>query len=147
LTYTYRFQKVLELKENEKEKSLEEYNRSVTEFENVAGKLFDCLKKKEVLEERTANQLNTGMPVQEIRHFQQFVTNLEKTITHYQRLVLITRNNMNEKQMLLTEKNIEVKKYEKMKEKHFEVHLEHVKATESKLMDDLSIQTYMLRGN
>ncbi|MCM3594300.1 flagellar biosynthesis chaperone FliJ [Metabacillus idriensis] len=147
MKYTYRFQKVLELKENEKEKSLEDYNRSVTEFEKAAEKLYDCLKKKEVLEERTARELNTGMPVQEIRHFQQFVTNLEKTITHYQRLVVITRDNMQERQLELTEKNIEVKKYEKMKEKHYEVHLEHVKASESKFMDDLSIQAFALRGN
>ncbi|MGG4488931.1 flagellar export protein FliJ [Metabacillus idriensis] len=147
MKYTYRFQKVLELKENEKEKSLEDYNRSVTEFENAAEKLYDCLKKKEVLEERTARELNTGMHVQEIRHFQQFVANLEKTITHYQRLVVITRDNMQEKQLELTEKNIEVKKYEKMKEKHYEVHLEHVKASESKFMDDLSIQAFALRGN
>ncbi|MDR0137367.1 flagellar export protein FliJ [Metabacillus idriensis] len=147
MKYTYRFQKVLELKENEKEKSLEDYNRSVTEFEKAAEKLYDCLKKKEVLEERTARELNTGMPVQEIRHFQQFVTNLEKTISHYQRLVVITRDNMQEKQLELTEKNIEVKKYEKMKEKHYEVHLEHVKASESKFMDDLSIQAFALRGN
>jgi flagellar FliJ protein len=145
--YTYRFQKVLELKENEKEKSLEDYNRSVSEFEKAAEKLYDCLKKKEVLEERTVRQLNTGMPVQEIRHFQQFVTNLEKTITHYQRLVVMTRENMNEKQLELTEKNIEVKKYEKMKEKHYEVHLEHVKTSESKFMDDLSIQAFAIRGN
>lgn len=147
MKYTYRFQKVLELKENEKEKSLEDYNRSVTEFEKAAEKLYDCLKKKEVLEEKTARELNTSIPVQEIRHFQQFVTNLEKTITHYQRLVVITRDNMQEKQLELTEKNIEVKKYEKMKEKHYEVHLEHVKASESKFMDDLSIQAFALRGN
>ncbi|TDL83331.1 flagellar export protein FliJ [Peribacillus frigoritolerans] len=147
MKYTYRFQKVLELKENEKEKSLQDYNRSVTEFEKAAEKLYDSLKKKEVLEERTARELNTGMPVQEIRHFQQFVTNLEKTISHYQRLVVITRDNMQEKQLELTEKNIEVKKYEKMKEKHYEVHLEHVKASESKFMDDLSIQAFALRGN
>ncbi|USK35702.1 flagellar biosynthesis chaperone FliJ [Bacillus sp. F19] len=147
MKYTYRFQKVLELKENEKEKSLEDYNRSVFEFEKAAEKLYDCLKKKEVLEERTIRQLSTGMPVQEIRHFQQFVTNLEKTIAHYQRLVVMTRENMNEKQLELTEKNIEVKKYEKMKEKHDEVHLEHVKTSESKFMDDLSIQAFALRGN
>lgn len=147
MKYTYRFQKVLELKENEKERSLEDYNRSVSEFEKAAEKLYDCLKKKEVLEERTVSKLNTGMPVQEIRHFQQFVTNLEKTITHYQRLVVITRDNMQEKQLELTEKNIEVKKYEKMKEKHYEVHLEHVKASESKFMDDLSIQAFAHRGN
>ncbi|MGG3799872.1 flagellar export protein FliJ [Metabacillus fastidiosus] len=145
--YQFRFQKVLDLKENEKEKSLSEYNESVHEFEQVAEKLYDCLKKKEVLESNTHEKLNNGMSVQEIRHFQQFVSNLEKTILHYQNLVVITRNKMNEKQLQLMEKNIEVRKYEKMKSKHFDVYASELKENEQKEMDDLSIQTYMFRGN
>ncbi|MFC0271295.1 flagellar export protein FliJ [Metabacillus herbersteinensis] len=145
--YQYRFQKVLDLKENEKEKSLADYNQSVQDFEQVAEKLYDCLKRKEVLETSTLNKLNGGMSVQEIRHFQQFVTNIEKTITHYQKLVMLTRNKMNEMQVKLMQKNIEVKKYENMKEKHLNVYLDDLKVVENKFMDDLSIQSYMNARN
>ncbi|MFV2051104.1 flagellar export protein FliJ, partial [Metabacillus sp. YM-086] len=113
----FRFQKIMDVKENEKEQSLAEYNQSVNDFEDVANKLYDSLKQKEVLEETTLARLNSGMSVQEIRHYQQFVSNIEKTITHYQKLVQLTRNRMNEKQIKLMQKNIEVKKYEKLKEK------------------------------
>lgn len=143
--YQFRFQKILDLKENEKEKSLSEYNQSVYEFEQAAEKLYENLKKKEVLEENTHERLNSGISVQEIRHFQQFVSNLEKTISHYQHLVMMTRSKMDEKQVELMQKNIEVKKYEKMKTKHLEMYVTELKENEQKEMDDLSIQTYMFR--
>ncbi|MBO1510411.1 flagellar export protein FliJ [Metabacillus bambusae] len=147
MTYQFRFQKIMDIKENEKEKSLAEYNQSVNDFENVAQKLYDSLKQKEVLEENTLSRLNQGMQVQEIRHYQQFVNNLEKTISHYQKLVLMTRSRMNEKQVKLMKHNIEVKKYEKLKEKQQEDYQIGMKYVENKYMDDLSIQTYMYRGN
>ncbi|MDX8288365.1 flagellar export protein FliJ [Metabacillus indicus] len=147
MKYAYRFQKILELREMEKDQSLEAYQLSVADFEQAAEKLYTCLKKKEMLEEKTLFQLNSGMPVQEIRHFQQFVSNLEKTISHYQHLTASARERMNEKQQVLTEKNIEVKKYEKMREKHREVYVRWVKDTEIKSMDDLSVQSYAVRGN
>jgi flagellar FliJ protein len=137
----------MDIKENEKEKSLAEYNQSVNDFENVAQKLYDSLKQKEVLEENTLSRLNQGMQVQEIRHYQQFVNNLEKTISHYQKLVVMTRSRMNEKQVKLMKHNIEVKKYEKLKEKQQEDYQIGIKYIENKYMDDLSIQTYMYRGN
>lgn len=145
--YQFRFQKIMDIKESEKEKSLAEYNQSVHDFENVAHKLYDSLKQKEVLEENTISKLNKGMSVQEIRHYQQFVTNLEKTITYYQKLVLLTRNRMNEKQVKLMQHNLEVKKYEKLKNKQQEDYSFNMKQLENKHMDDLSIQTYMYRGN
>lgn len=147
MTYQFRFQKIMDIKENEKEKSLAEYNQSVNDFENVAQKLYDSLKQKEVLEENTLSRLNQGMQVQEIRHYQQFVNNLEKTISHYQKLVVMTRSRMNEKQVKLMKHNIEVKKYEKLKEKQQEDYQIGIKYIENKYMDDLSIQTYMYRGN
>lgn len=143
----FRFQKIMDVKENEKEQSLAEYNQSVSDFENVANKLYDSLKQKEVLEENTLDRLNKGMSVQEIRHYQQFVSNIEKTISHYQKLVLLTRNRMNEKQTKLIQKNIEVKKYEKLKEKQIQDFLVATKHSENKLMDDLSTQSYMYRGS
>ncbi|MCM3160502.1 flagellar export protein FliJ [Metabacillus litoralis] len=143
----FRFQKIMDVKENEKEQSLAEYNQSVNDFEDVANKLYDSLKQKEVLEETTLARLNSGMSVQEIRHYQQFVSNIEKTITHYQKLVQLTRNRMNEKQIKLMQKNIEVKKYEKLKEKQLEQYILATKHSENKQMDDLSIQSYMYRGS
>lgn len=71
------------------------------------------MSKKELLEQNKEKKLKSGMSVQEMRHYQQFVSNLDNTIYHYQKLVIMKRNQMNQKQEILTEKNIEVKKFEK----------------------------------
>ncbi|MGD6816167.1 flagellar export protein FliJ [Metabacillus sp. 84] len=145
MEYAFRFQKILELRENEKEQRLSEYNRSVQDFESAAEKLYDSMKKKEVLEENTKVKLESGMQIQEIRHYQQFVTNLEKAIDYHQKLVFISRKRMQDKQEVLMESNAEVRKFEKMKERDFEKIKVLEKNNETKNMDDLSIRSYMYR--
>ncbi|MDA1475539.1 flagellar export protein FliJ [Bacillus changyiensis] len=147
MAYSFRFQKLLELKENEKDQSFVAYQHSVSEFENVAEKLYESMNQKETLEKNKEMKMQTGMSVQEMRHYQQFVTNLENTIHHYQKLVIMKRNEMNEKQTDLTEKNIELKKFEKMKEKQLEKLTTESKANEMKEMDDISITQFMAQGN
>jgi len=147
MTYQFRFQKILDIKENEKQKTMAEYQQSVEEFEKVANKLYECLKKKEDLEELKKKKLNNGLSVQEMRHYQQFITNLEKTINHYQKLVMLTRNHMNEKQSLLIEKNKEVKQYEKMKQEDFKQFIQQEKKAETNQLDQVSLIQYSYRRN
>ncbi|MED4738445.1 flagellar export protein FliJ [Bacillus subtilis] len=147
MAYQFRFQKLLELKENEKDQSLSEYQQSVSEFENVAEKLYENMSKKELLEQNKEKKLKSGMSVQEMRHYQQFVSNLDNTIYHYQKLVIMKRNQMNQKQEILTEKNIEVKKFEKIREKQFKMFALEDKAAEMKEMDDISIKQFMIQGH
>lgn len=147
MAYQFRFQKLLDIKENEKQKSMAEYQQSVNEFEKVAKKLYECLKKKEDLEEVKKKKLNNGLPVQEMRHYQQFITNLEKTINHYQKLVMLTRNHMNEKQLLLLEKNKEVKQYEKMKQEDYQQFIRNEKKSETSELDQVSLIQYAYRRN
>lgn len=146
MNYQYKFGRVLALKEREKDEALSLYQDSVKKFEEVAQKLYELLKKKEDLEAYQAVGLQNGLPVFEIRHQQQFIGNIEKTINHYQKMVINARNRMTLYQEKLMEKNIEVKKYEKIREKDFALFLKELKASESKQMDDISIQHYMHRG-
>ncbi|ASB89614.1 Flagellar FliJ protein [Bacillus sonorensis] len=50
MAYSFKFQKLLELKENEKDQSFAEYQQSVSEFEKVAEKLYESMNQKETLE-------------------------------------------------------------------------------------------------
>ncbi|HZG61091.1 MAG TPA: flagellar export protein FliJ [Anoxybacillus sp.] len=147
MVYQFKLEKILSIKENEKDKALREYNEAVKRFEEVAKKLYHFLKQKEDYEEMHQQKLQAGLPIQEIRYFQQFITNLERTISHYQQLVAQARQQMQLKQLKLAELNIEVKKYEKMKEKYFQTFLQTMQAEENKLMDEISIQQFVNRGN
>lgn len=146
--YQYKFDKILQIKEKEKGDALADYHAAVRKFEEAGEKLYELLKKKEDLESyQSSKLLSDGLPVQEIRHHQQFIINLQKSIEYYQKMVINARNRMNLYQEKLIETNIEVKKYTKMKEKDFFQYMAGVKFLESKLMDDISIQQYMSRGN
>ena len=88
---------------------------------------IESLKKKEDLESYQRSKLENGLSVQEIRHHQTFYYNLQKTIDHDQKMVVNARNQMNFYQEKLMQKNIEVKKYEMLKEKDKLVFLEELK--------------------
>ncbi|MEK3645264.1 flagellar export protein FliJ [Aeribacillus sp. FSL M8-0235] len=147
MTYHFRYQKILDVKENEKRKSSKEYEDSVENFKKVATKLYTFLKQKEEFVKLQEEKLNKGMSVQEIKQYQQFVQNLERTIEHYQQLVIYSRNAMNEKQSILMQKHIEVKQYEKIKEKDYKKFMEIRKREEGKMMDEISIITYSFHRN
>ncbi|WP_066289047.1 flagellar export protein FliJ [Bacillus sp. FJAT-29937] len=147
MQYQFKFEKILTIKEREKDEALNVYNQSVKRFETAAEKLYELLKKKEDLEDYQSSRLVNGLPVQEIRHHQHFIHQLERTIEHYQQIVMNARNHMNFQQERLLEKNVEVKKYEKIKEKDMTNFAEDVRLQEGRQMDDISIQHYMYRGN
>lgn len=145
--YQYKFEKILHVKEKEKGDALATYHTSVQKFEEAGEKLYELLKKKEDLEGYQSSRLSGGLAIQEIRHHQQFISNLQNSIEYYQKMVINARNRMNHEQEKLIKTNVEVQKYTKMKEKDFLHYLDGIKFQEAKQMDDVSIQQYMNRGN
>ncbi|MFB5281444.1 flagellar export protein FliJ [Peribacillus sp. Hz7] len=146
MIYQYKFEKILTIKEKEKSDARAAYNEALKNFEQVAEKLYKLLKKKEELLDYQQVKLTSGLSVQEIRHNQLFMGNLEKLIEQCQKDVIQARYRMNLQQERLKEKNIEVKKYEKIKEKDFQKFLEVVKEAENKQMDEISIQQFLSKG-
>lgn len=147
MEYAFKLQKVLSMKENEKNLAMREYNEAVRRFEEAAEKLYHLLKQKEEHEEMHKQKLQLGLSVQEIRHFQQYIASLERTIHHYQILVMQAREQMQRKQSKLTEINIEMKKYEKIKEKYMQAVRLAEKRVENKWMDEISVQRFVHRGD
>jgi flagellar protein FliJ len=147
MAYQFKFEKVLNIKEQEKEEAQIYYKDSISKFELVAEKLYDLLKKKENLETFQTNKLISGFHIHEIRHYQQFISNIEKTIEYYQELVIQARNRMNWYEQKLSEMSVEVKKYEKMKEKDFLQFNDSLRISEEKFLDELTVMQFMNRGN
>ena len=118
--YQYKFEKILTIKEKEKNDSESKYTEAVKEFESEAEILYQVLKKKEELLDSQSEQLKQGLSVKQVRYNQDFLDNHEKMIAHYQKRVMDTRSKMHFYHQLLIESNVEVKKYEKIKEKDFQ---------------------------
>ncbi|WP_311380714.1 flagellar export protein FliJ [Bacillus sp. ISL-78] len=146
MIYQYKFEKILSIKEKEKTDALAKYNAALKKFEEVAEKLYKLLKKKEELLEFQQEKLRNGLSVQDIRHHQLFMDNLEKLLSLCQQEVIEARYKMNTQRDILMERNIEVKKYDKMKENDYLEFLDVMKEAENKEMDEISIRQYLSKG-
>lgn len=140
--YTYRFERVLTLREQEKQQAEIAYKESVRKFEEVATRLYELLKQKENLIEFQNEQLKTGSTINEIHHFATFLESLEKTIADVQQKVIQARAKMNWHEQKLVEKNMEVRKLEKMKERDFENFKFEQDRSEMKFLDEISSLLY-----
>ncbi len=146
MKYEFKFQNILNLKEIEKDRAFSVYQNSIIKFEEAAKQLYELLKKKEKLEEFQSQQLENGFSIHEIRHYQQFIGNIEKTIEHHQMVVSNARNQMQWLEEKLKESNIEMKKYEIMKEKKYESFLQLHNERENIELDEISTVQYFHRS-
>ncbi|MBM7692264.1 flagellar FliJ protein [Peribacillus deserti] len=143
MQYQYKFEKILSIKEKEKNDAFSKYSEALKQFEEAAEKLYKLLKKKEDLHVFQQEKLQAGLSVQDIRHHQQFMENLENIISHNQKAVIDARHRMNLFQEKLMETNVEVRKYEKIREKDLKKFIDHNKFLENSQMDEISIQQYL----
>lgn len=142
MAYQYRFESVLNLTDQEKTEMEIAYKEAVRHFEDVATKLYDLLKKKEETIEKQQENLQTGSTMDDFHHYTRFINGLDKSIASMQKLVDQARLKMRWHEEKLIEKNIEVRKYEKMKEKDFSRFVEQQNRNEMNRLDELSTQTF-----
>ncbi|OZI11562.1 flagellar export protein FliJ [Bacillaceae bacterium SAS-127] len=145
--YHYKFEKILQLREQEKEEMQNSYMEAMKRFEEAAEKLYTLLKKKEELIDHQETKMVSGFSIYEVQHYQQFVSNLEQTISFQQQIVIRARNKMQWCEQQLQERNIEVKKYEKMKEKDFQKFNASLLVMEQHQMDEISTIQFMNQRN
>lgn len=140
MRFHYKFEKILALREREKDMQVLAYEDAIRHFEKVARKLYQLLKKKEDLEAERMRKMEYGLSVRELHLLERFLENLKNEIDDYQQRVILAREKMQFEQQKLIEKNIEVKKYEKIKEKEYSRFLEWVNQEDRKTMDELAMQ-------
>lgn len=145
MRYTYRFEKILVVREQEKNETEIAFKESIRIFEEAATKLYDLLKKKEDLIEFQQERLRIGSSIDEVSHYARFLDSMEKTIADVQQKVVQARAKMNWHEQKLIEKNLEVRKFEKMRERDFESFREEQERIEASRLDELSTIAYNKR--
>lgn len=141
-SYHYRFDKVLTLREQERDETEMAYKEAIEEFEKVATQLYDQMKKKENALEEQQQRMTKGFSIDDLHNYSRFINTLDVSIDHIQQEVMKSRSKMNWFENQLLEKNIEVKKFEKMKEigkEHYDAEMEHVEANR---IDELSTMKF-----
>lgn len=137
-SYQYRFEKVLTLREQERDETEMAYKEAIQQFEEVAKQLYEQMKKKEETLEEQQERMNTGFTIDNLHHYSRFINMLDVEIDKVQQEVMQCRSKMNWYETQLLEKNIEVKKFEKMKEIGKEQHAAEMEHVEANRIDELS---------
>jgi len=140
--YNYRFESVLTFRELEKTETETEYKTSVEAFEVIATELYDLLKKKEETLDTQQERMVNGFSVDKIHHVARFIDSLEKKIVEVQEDVIQARSKMNWFEDKLLERRLEVRKFEKMRDKDQEQHRTENEHAEAKRLDELSTMTF-----
>lgn len=136
--FHYRFEQIQMFQERKKEETEAAYQQSVDSFEKVATKLYHLLKEKEDLIAYQQEELKEGFMIEEIHHHTDYLKYLEKEITKVQQEVLKARAKMDWYEDKLLEDTIELKKYEKVKEKDYKQYQEEQKHYEAAQLDEIS---------
>ncbi|WP_342578305.1 flagellar export protein FliJ [Psychrobacillus sp. FSL K6-2843] len=138
VAYQYKFAKVLTVREQEKSETEIAYKESVNSFEEVATELYNLLKKREDTLDAQNNLLVNGLSIDGIHHYSNFLEGLQKRIEVVQKEVVQARAKMNWYEEKLLEKSLEVRKFEKIKEKDFENFQQEQFRLESIVLDEIS---------
>jgi flagellar protein FliJ len=145
MSFHFTLQKILDVRENEKLKAEKEFTQATRQFEEVATKLYELLKKKENYENHYYQRLESGIHVFDMQQSHSLIAQLQKQIDQLQYYTQKARDHMNRKQEQLLEKSIEQKKVEKMKQMKYELYIEETQRQENILMDEISVQQFIKR--
>lgn len=140
--YKYRFDSIIVVKEQEKNEAEMAYKKAVQDFEAVAQNLYDSLKRKEDLISYQEQQMKIGMSIQEMHSNAQFLDSIEKAIVDIQNKVIQARSKMEWFEGKLLEQTLECRKYEKMREKDYELFKLEKNRLEMLQLDELSQIAY-----
>lgn len=138
VAYQYKFAKVLTVREQEKSETEIAYKESVNAFEKIATELYNLLKKRESTLDTQNDLLLSGLSIDGIHHYSNFLESLQKRIEVVQKEVVQARSKMNWYEEKMLEKSLEVRKFEKMKEKDFESFQHEQHRLEAIVLDEIS---------
>lgn len=142
MSNTAALHKILDIRNEEKNRALLEQKKAVDQFEEVAKQLYVQLKTKENAESKLNVYMQSEV-ILKIREQTVYIEALNRKIAELQREVQIARENMEHKRLIVTEKHVELKKIEKMLEKRIEREKKEASIAEMKQMDEISLNRFI----
>lgn len=137
--------KIWQIRENEKTLAEQAHQQSVQNFEQIALKMYEALKKKEATEEAYEENIKNIISIEQMEQHTNYLEQLHQQIISMQQQVNDARNTMNKKQQVVTNAHIEMKKVEKLIETRKEEAKQRMEKEENAFMDELSMQQFLKR--
>jgi flagellar protein FliJ len=142
MSFQFSMEKVLSVKQKEKESIELELGEAVQAFESIAEEIYSLLKRKEDIENLSNQQFQQRIVVNDLQNTQRFILSMTNKIKDLQPVLQRARERMQVIQQKLVQQTIEVKKYEKLKEKQFHAYEMELTSFENKQNDEFSVLRY-----
>ncbi|RZT22940.1 flagellar export protein FliJ [Fictibacillus sp. BK138] len=142
MSFQFSMEKVLSVKQKEKESIELELGEAVQAFESIAEEIYSLLKRKEDIENLSNQQFQQRIVVNDLQNTQRFLLSMSNKIKEMQPVLQRARERMQVIQQKLLQQTIEVKKYEKLKEKQFSAYEMELTLYENKQNDEFSVLRY-----
>lgn len=142
MSFHFSMEKVLSVKQKEKESIELELGEAVQAFESIAEEIYSLLKRKEDIENLSSQQFQQRIVVNDLQNTQRFLLSMSNKIKELQPVLQRARERMQVIQQKLLQQTIEVKKYEKLKEKQFNAYEMELTLYENKQNDEFSVLRY-----
>ncbi|MCO7174691.1 flagellar export protein FliJ [Sporolactobacillus kofuensis] len=140
MAFEYRFERVMKLAENEKQNLEVQYKYLFDAFEKLAHRLIDLVEQKNRVQTDLQNQMNQAITIDQMKMGMSDVNKIDFLIEETNKQYLRAKLQLETFQGKLQQKAIEVKKYEKIKEKQQLIFNKVVHKTEMKQMDEIAGQ-------
>lgn len=137
--FNFPLEKILNLQLREKDALQNSYSQAVRFFEEIGTELYNHLKKKEEFELKQTNSFKSGIQLHEVQLNQYYMDKLMDQIKQLQTKLQKARSQMEEMKEKLLTKTIELKKYEKLKERFKLQVTSEINRLDQIQMDEISI--------
>ncbi|MGG3466015.1 flagellar export protein FliJ [Neobacillus pocheonensis] len=142
MSFQFRFEKILTMKEKEKESALNEMNVVKRIKESAENQLLDLIRKKDGYEKDYQRFLQGSITITDMKEREQYLLFLNKQIEKAKTKVFDITREFNLKKTQLLTKNQEEKMWSTWREKSFEEYTEKVNREEQNLLDEMAVVRY-----
>ena len=141
MAFTYTFQKILNMKEKEKEQVQMDYSKSVQLLQKEQQRLVSLEKNKQEMERRIMQQ-GKNISLAELKINYEYIGHLQRLIIQANESKAQAEKEVEAKQFILSERAIEHKVWEKLKDHVFERYKAETRQAEQKELDEMAVARY-----
>lgn len=140
MAFDYRFERVMKLAESEKQNLEVQYKKLFDDFENLARILINMVEEKQRVQTELQEQMSQTITIDQMKMGFSDVDKIDFLISETNKHYLKAKVRLEAFQTKLQEKAIEVKKYEKIREKQQVIYHKLMNKAEMKQMDEIAGQ-------
>ncbi|TCP29186.1 flagellar FliJ protein [Scopulibacillus darangshiensis] len=144
MSFQFSFQKILHIADKEKKQLESEYQVVFGFYETLSNRLYSLMEQKESIQAAFRENLKSSLSIDAVQNQLNDISRLERMIDEQRIEYAQARERLEQFQLTLTEKTIQLKKYEKLKDHAWLEYKKDERKRDNKRMDELAAISFPL---